>query len=136
VLVLSALAPDSEKSYTHRQVTRHFVALSAQHRGHYDAEVTTRGHISATIRTCFATLRQVPNVWRSLAGDALLTFIHLLVVSRFDYCSSVLASVPEVHSNRKCIFYRKFRCHTFARKFLLKFRSFRKQCRPNDCNQC
>jgi hypothetical protein len=58
-----------------------------------DADVTMRGHITATVQTCFATLHQVRSVRRSLLEDALVTLIHSMVVRRLDYCSLVLAGV-------------------------------------------
>jgi hypothetical protein len=45
-------------------------------------------------------LRQVLCVRRSLLHDTLLTLIHSLVVRRLDYCSSVLAVMPEAQVQR------------------------------------
>jgi hypothetical protein len=61
-----------------------------------DAAVTMRTHVTATVRSCFAALRvlrQILSLRRSLPRHALLTLIRALVVSKVDYCSSVLASV-------------------------------------------
>ena len=38
-----------------------------------DADLSMRTHITATVRTCFAALRQIRSVRRSLTPDALLT---------------------------------------------------------------
>ena len=57
-----------------------------------DADVTMSAHVTATIRACFAALRQIRSVRRSLSADALLTLVRALVVSKVDYCSSVLAA--------------------------------------------
>ena len=58
-----------------------------------DADVTMRAHVTATVRACFAALRQIRRVRRSLSRDALLTLLHALVVSKVDYCCSVLAGI-------------------------------------------
>ena len=58
-----------------------------------DADVTTSAHVTATIRACFAALRQICSVRRSLTQDALLTLIRSLVITKLDFCCSVLAGV-------------------------------------------
>jgi len=44
-----------------------------------DADVTMRAHVTATIRACFAALRQICSVRRSLSRDTLLTLLRALV---------------------------------------------------------
>ena len=58
-----------------------------------DADVTMSAHVTATIRACFAALRQIRSVRRSLTQDALLTLIRSLVITKLDFCCSVLAGV-------------------------------------------
>jgi len=58
---------------------------------HIDSDVSLRTHVTATVRSCFAALRR--SVRRCLAQHALLTLIRALVVSKVDYCCSVLAGV-------------------------------------------
>jgi len=58
-----------------------------------DSDVSLRTHVTATVRSCFAALRQIRSVRRCLPQHALLTLIHALVVSMVDYCCSVLAGV-------------------------------------------
>ena len=58
-----------------------------------DADVSMKAHIAATVRSCFAALRLVRSVRRCLPHQALLTLIRALVVSKIDYCCSVLAGV-------------------------------------------
>jgi len=58
-----------------------------------DTNVTMRAHVTATVRTCFMALRQIRSVRRSLSRDALLTLIRALVISKADYCCSVLTGV-------------------------------------------
>ena len=58
-----------------------------------DADMTMRTHVTTVVRSCFAALRQIRSVWRSLPRHALLTLIRALVVSKVDYCNSVLAGL-------------------------------------------
>lgn len=60
---------------------------------HLDADVTMRTHVAATVRLCFAALRQIRSVRRALPRHALLTLIRSLVVSKVDYCNSLLTGV-------------------------------------------
>jgi len=60
-----------------------------------DADLTMSSHITATVRSCFAALRQIRSVRRSLTREALLTLLRLraLVITKVDYYSSTLAGV-------------------------------------------
>ena len=58
-----------------------------------DANMSMRTHVTTVVRSCFATLRQIRSVRRSLPRHALLTLVRALVVSKVDYCNSVLAGV-------------------------------------------
>jgi len=60
---------------------------------HIDSDLTMRSHVVATVRSCFAALRQIRSVRRSLTPQALLTLVRALVVSNIGYCISVLAGV-------------------------------------------
>jgi len=56
-----------------------------------DADMSMRTHVTAVARACFAALRSVR---RSLSRHALLTLVHAMIVSKVDYCNSVLAGIP------------------------------------------
>jgi len=45
------------------------------------------------VQLCFAALRQIRSVRRSLSRHALLTLVRALIVSKVDYCNSVLAGI-------------------------------------------
>ena len=60
---------------------------------HIDSDVAMRSHETATVRSCFAALRQLRSVRRCLPQQALLTLIRALNISKVDYCCSVLAGV-------------------------------------------
>jgi len=67
---------------------------SIRHLGVYiDSDVSLRTHVTATVRSCFAALRQIQSVRRCLPLHALLTLIRALDVSKVDYCCSVLVGV-------------------------------------------
>jgi len=61
-----------------------------------DADVSMSAHVTATVRACFAALRQIRSMRRSLSRDALLTVLRALVVGRVDYCNSVLAGISGI----------------------------------------
>ena len=60
---------------------------------HIDSDVIMQRQVVATVRSCFSALRQLCSVRRCLSADALLTLVWALVVSKVDYCCSVLAGV-------------------------------------------
>ena len=57
---------------------------------HLDSDVSMRVHINLQVRSCFSALRQIRSVRRSIPTTALLTLIRALVISKVDYCISVL----------------------------------------------
>jgi len=56
-----------------------------------DADITMRTQFINTVRACFAALRQIRSVRRSLPQHVLLTLIRTLVITPLDQCNSVLA---------------------------------------------
>ena len=58
-----------------------------------EADTSMKRHISATVRSCFGALRQIRSIRRALSRQALTTLVRALVVSRVDYCNSVLAGI-------------------------------------------
>jgi len=50
-----------------------------------DVDVTMKTHVTAVARMCFAALRLVRSVRRSLPRHDLLTLIRALVISKIDY---------------------------------------------------
>jgi len=55
--------------------------------------VTMSAHITATVRACFAALGQICSVRCSLTQDALMTMDCSPVITKLDFCCSVLAGV-------------------------------------------
>jgi len=50
-------------------------------------------HVTAVVKACFAALRQIRNMRRSLTRTTLFSLAHALVVTKVDYCSSVLSGI-------------------------------------------
>jgi len=65
-----------------------------------DADATMRAHVTSTVRACFAILRQINAVPHSLTRPALITLLRALVISKLDYCNSMLAGAPAVLLSR------------------------------------
>jgi hypothetical protein len=65
-----------------------------------DASVTMKTHVTYLFRSCFASLRHLRSIRRSIPSHTLQTLIHALVSSRIDYCSSVLAGTPSTQCRR------------------------------------
>ena len=58
-----------------------------------DGEVTMSAHVSAVVKASFTALRRIRSMRRSIQRCALLSLIQALVVSKVDYCNSLLAGV-------------------------------------------
>ena len=58
-----------------------------------ECDTAMKNHVTTVVRSCFAALRQIRSVQRSLSRHALITLLRALVVSKVDYCNSVLAGV-------------------------------------------
>lgn len=67
---------------------------------HINSHLTLSTHVTAIVKTCFAVLRQIRSVRRSLTRDALITLIRALVISKVDYCNSVMAGVSGILISR------------------------------------
>jgi len=58
-----------------------------------DADMTTMAHVTTVVRVSFTALHQIHSVRQSLSHHALLTLVHALIVSKIDYCKSVLTGI-------------------------------------------
>jgi len=59
-----------------------------------DSDVSMRTHVSRTVSSCFATLRQFRSIRRSTSQVVLLSLVVSLVLSRLDYGYATLAGLP------------------------------------------
>ena len=66
-----------------------------------DGDVTIRTHVTSIVRACFSALPQIWSVRRSLTQHSTLTRVHALVITKLDYCNSVLAGTSVYLQNRQ-----------------------------------
>ena len=67
---------------------------------HLDSDLTMRTHIAKTISGCFAVLRQIRSIRRSITRPVLQSLVAALVLSKLDYGCAVLAGLPNEQLNR------------------------------------
>ena len=65
-----------------------------------DSDVSMRTHVTKTVACCFATLRQIRSIRRSVTRPVLLSLVVSLVLSRLDYGCATLAGLPASLLNR------------------------------------
>ena len=59
-----------------------------------DAELTMHQHVSRLVSSCFYQLRRLRTVRKYVGHEVLKQLVHAFVISRLDYCNSVLAGLP------------------------------------------
>jgi len=59
-----------------------------------DCKLNMTQHVSSTARTCFFHLRRIRQVRRCLDETCRRILVQALVISRLDYCNSVLSGLP------------------------------------------
>ena len=62
-------------------------------RSAYDADLTMRTHVQRTVSRWFATLRQLRTIRRSVPLPVFQLLVVALVLSRLDYCNSLLINL-------------------------------------------
>jgi len=61
---------------------------SARDLGVYlDSDMTTKTHVTRLVSSCFAILRQIRSIRRSLSRSMLTMFISNFIMSKLDYCN-------------------------------------------------
>ena len=61
---------------------------------YFDADLSTRCHFQKTVASCFAILRQLRSIRRSVPTPVYQTLIVALVLSQLDYGKAVLVGLP------------------------------------------
>src|SRR5664279_5206970 len=59
-----------------------------------------RTHVSRTVSACFATLRQIRSIRRSVTRPVLQLLVAALTLTRLDYDCSTMAGLPASQLNR------------------------------------
>jgi hypothetical protein len=59
-----------------------------------DSDLSMRTHVTRTVSSCFAVLRQIRSISRSVSRSVVQSLIVSLVLTRLDYGSSTLAGLP------------------------------------------
>ena len=65
-----------------------------------DKELKMDLHVGSMVRSCFYQLRQIRTIRQSLSDNATRTLIHSFIVTRVDYCNSVLSGVAVSQTDR------------------------------------
>ena len=60
-----------------------------------DSDMSMRSHVSRTVSTCFAVLRQLRSIRRSVPRSVVQSLVTSLVLSRLDYGNATLAGIPQ-----------------------------------------
>ena len=62
-----------------------------------DSELMFAAHIRRLTGRCFHQFRQLLSIRRTLKTEAGKTLVHALVITRVDYCNSIIGSTSAVH---------------------------------------
>ena len=65
-----------------------------------DSDVSMRTHVTKTVSSCFAVLRQIRSIRRSVTRPVLLSLVVSLVLTRLDYGSATLAGLTSQLQDR------------------------------------
>ena len=61
-----------------------------------DSSLNLKAHITSVTRSCFFHLRRIRQVKKCLNESFLRVLVQALIISRIDYCNSILAGLPAV----------------------------------------
>jgi len=65
-----------------------------------NSDVALRSHVSRTVSGCFAVLRQLRSIRRSVSYSVFHLLVVSLVMPRLDYCNATLAGLPASQLSR------------------------------------
>ena len=65
-----------------------------------DSDLSMRTHVSRTVSACFAKLRQIRSIRRSVTRPVLQSLVAALTLTRLDYGCSTMAGLPASQLNR------------------------------------
>ena len=67
---------------------------------YFDQSLLLNDHVNRLVRFCFYQLRHIKSVRRVLPTSAAIQLVHSFVVSRVDYCNSILSGALAVLTDR------------------------------------
>ena len=65
-----------------------------------DSSLSFRTHVNRVVSSCFHQLRRIKSSLKALPQETSKSLVNCFVVSRLDYCNSLLAGVPQVTRDR------------------------------------
>ena len=65
-----------------------------------DRGLSMSTHVTKVVAGCFAVLRQLNSIRRSVSRESLIGLVVSLVLTRLDYCNAVLAGLPAYQLDR------------------------------------
>ena len=68
---------------------------------HFDSDLVSSSHVKALIRTMYLELRKVVKIRHLINTDCSTLFVSSLVLSKLDYCNSLLAGLPSEKLKKK-----------------------------------
>ena len=84
----------------------------------FDAKLDMKPHVAAVCRSAFFQLRKIGSIRKYLTDEACATLINSFVISRVDYCNSLLANLP------KCVLAKLQKVQNVAARILTRIRVF------------
>jgi len=77
-----------------------FLMLIISTSGPFSAFICYWSHVSRTVSGCFAALRQLRSIRRSVSASVFHSLFVSLAMPRLDYCNATLAGLPASQLNR------------------------------------
>ena len=66
----------------------------------FDASMDMSTHVDRLVSTCFYQLRRIRAIRRSIPTSTAIQLVNSFVISRIDYCNSILAGLPACEFDR------------------------------------
>ena len=84
----------------------------------FDSKLDMKAHVAAVCRSAFFQLRKISSIRKYLTEEACKTLLHSFVMSRIDYCNSLLANLP------KCVISKLQKVQNVAARILTRIPVF------------
>jgi hypothetical protein len=82
-----------------------------------DSDISMKKHVAKTVSSCFAVLRQIRSIRRSVTRPVVMSLITALVMIKLDYGNATLAGLPSRYLNQlQCVLHAAARLVFSARK--------------------